>query len=349
MLPYWGLWLTFAAGALAPYRTLIGGRLTIPLMFAAVLLTVFVGLRWDVGADWLAYEFIFDRYRFVDLANAVTQTDPAFYFLVWTANDLGLNIWALNLFCAAIFIFGLLKFSLRQPNPWLALLVAIPYLVIVVGMSATRQATALGLAFYGLSLLGRRSLVHVFIWIFVGALFHASAVILAILVAASYARNRLQAVGLLLLAAAPGYYALFGAFDEYVRRYTESDVDSGGVWVRVAMNALPALLLLTFRRRFGFGADEQPVWTNLAILSLMLVPANLVIESTTVVDRLSLYATPLQLLVLSRLPQIFSRGGSGAALWTTAVVGYSGLTLAVYLLLATHAEYYLPYRFVTPW
>ena len=41
-------------------------------------------------------------------------------------------------------------FVRRQPMPWLGLLVAIPYLVIVVGMGYSRQAIALGLFYWHL-------------------------------------------------------------------------------------------------------------------------------------------------------------------------------------------------------
>lgn len=345
MLPYWLLWITFGAGAIA--RGGKGdGRLTPPLVLATVYVALFVGLRWQTGPDWLAYEHIFARYRHVDLIAAVTQTDPAFYLLMWTVNALGLPFSAFNLVCATFLSFGLLAFCRRQPMPWLAFAVAVPYLVIVIGMSATRQATALGFVFFALGLLGRRSLAQVLVWIFVGALFHASASIVGLVVAASYTKNRLHSAALIVVAAVPAYYVLFSAFDEYITRYSQADIDSTGVWARVVMNAMPALALLIFRGRFRISPDEVPVWRNFAILSLLLVPAGFLFESTTAVDRLSLYATPLQLLVLSRIPQAFSRSSSTAAVWTAGLVSYSALTLAVYLLMSAHARYYLPYRFI---
>lgn len=345
MLPYWLLWIMFGAGAIARGGKVVG-RLTMPLVLATVCLTLFVGLRWEVGPDWVAYEHIFARYRNADLATAVMQTDPAFYLLVWTVNALNLPFWALNLVCATFLSFGLLAFCRRQPKPWLAFAVAVPYLVIVIGMSATRQATALGFVFFALSLLGRRSLAQVLVWIFVGALFHASASIVGLLVAASYTKNRLHSAALIMVTAVPAYYVLFSAFDEYITRYSQTDIDSTGVWVRVVMNAIPALALLIFKGRFGISPDEVPFWRNLAILSLLLIPAGYVFESTTAVDRVSLYAIPLQLLVLSRIPQAFSRSSSTSSVWTGGIVSYSALTLAVYLLMSSHARYYLPYKFI---
>lgn len=349
MLPYWILWLVFAGGALARHASVGLKRPSWALIAATLFLALLVGLRFEVGPDWEAYKYMFHWMRFEDASSAATHGDPAFYLLMWLVHYFGFKLWGLNLICALIFAFGLFRFSVKQPNPWLAILVAVPYLVIVIGMSATRQATAIGFVLIGLSYLGDRSPVRVLFWILIGSLFHASAVILAALVGASYTKNRVQAAVLLIAAAIPAYYALFATFGEYVQRYTKQDVDSGGVGYRVAMNAIPAIVLLASRSRMFITEEQWSLWRNLAILSLLLIPALVYVESTTAIDRLSLYAVPLQILVLSRFPVSISRSPTETMVPTVAVIAYSALTLIVYLLFASHAESYLPYKFVRVW
>ena len=45
----------------------------------------------------------------------------------------------------------LIRFCLAQADPWLSVLIAIPYMVIVVAMGYTRQAVALGILMVGLA------------------------------------------------------------------------------------------------------------------------------------------------------------------------------------------------------
>lgn len=143
-----------------------------------------------------------------------------------------------------IFSFGLAAFCTTLPNPWLAILVAVPYLVIVIAMSALRQATAIGFILLALRGMGVKPLWKTIFWVLVASMFHASAFIVAVLIALSYIHNRIQALVLLIASALPAYYVLFSTFDEYLKRYGQHRIDSGGVAFRVAMNAIPAIILL---------------------------------------------------------------------------------------------------------
>jgi hypothetical protein len=181
-------------------------------------------------------------------------------------------------------------------------------------------------------------------WVLVASLFHASAFIVAVLIALSYAENRLQAAALLIASAIPAYYVLFSTFDSYLKRYGQHRVDSGGVTFRLAMNAVPALILLIKGSRSFSPRGEHAFWRALALLSLALLPTMLYLKSTTVIDRLSLYAIPLQILVLSSLPAQFSTSSATRIYPVMGVVAYAALTLLVYFTLGTFANSYLPYE-----
>ena len=77
-----------------------------------------------------------------------------------------------------IFSYGLSKFCLSLPRPFLALTVAIPYLVIVVAMGYSRQGLAIGLVLIALvALMDQKNLKFV-IFILIAASIHKSAIIL---------------------------------------------------------------------------------------------------------------------------------------------------------------------------
>src|SRR5215207_7514459 len=118
-------------------------------------------MRYWTGVDWSTYLRTWDAAGAISLPTLL-QTfggDPAFYTLLWFLRQSGLEYWSLNLVCAAVFTAGLVCFARRLPNPWLAAFIGVPYLGIVIAMSGTRQATAIGLVFFALLAFFKRRLI----------------------------------------------------------------------------------------------------------------------------------------------------------------------------------------------
>ena len=98
--------------------------------------------------------------------------------------------------------------------------------------------------------------------------------------------------------------------DRLIEGYVEAKYSSEGAAIRVAMNALPAIVFLLNRRSFALGPSEQKLWTYISLISLGAVAALVLTPSSTAVDRLALYGMPIQLFVWSRLPDVIGRGRS---------------------------------------
>jgi len=196
LLPYLLLFMFFAIGALfsesservavvsADGALASDGRPhrepTIPLMLVAggVLMAVMIGTRFRVGGEWDTYTFYWDYAAGATLPDMLTFGDPAYQFLNWAGQSLGLDIWSVNLVCGALFSWGLIRFARTQPLPWLVVVIAIPYLVTVVAMGYTRQAVAIGLLLGGLaSSFQGGSLLRFAAYVVLAALFHKTAVL----------------------------------------------------------------------------------------------------------------------------------------------------------------------------
>jgi hypothetical protein len=281
----------------------------------------------------------------VDLFKAMSMTDPLYGAINWMVAQAGGGIWTVNLICAMIFTYGLVSFSRWQPNPPLAMLVAVPYLVVVVAMGYTRQSAALGLVLVAITNVHRGSIVGAIFALFVAALFHKSSIILVPLFGLTASRGRFMnflmfgLLGIIL-------YFMFAssALDKLMNNYVEEQRSSSGAMVRVIMNVLPSMIFLLFRNRFGLHSKERMLWTIFSISSIASIAAVVYSPSSTVIDRLSLYLIPIQVLVLSRLPLIFGRGGRQSILVVALVVSYSLSVQVVWLVLAGHADNWIPYR-----
>jgi hypothetical protein len=345
MLPYWLLFMMFAAGAVAVRDQPGGATRSRPLLlFTMMLMALFIGVRFEVGPDWPTYLEIYKAASRLDFGDLVGHDDPGFYALMWLGRQLHVEIWALNLACAAIFASGLLAFARRQPNPWLAVTVAIPYLVIVVAMSGTRQATAIGFIFLGLAAFIDKKLYRFMFWVMCASLFHASALLMAVVVGLSYTRNRFQSIVLLCLAAFPAYYILSASFEVYIDRYGDTDIQSEGTIYRVMMNFIPAVYFLLNSKKFSAELHERVLWRNLALIALICVPLMLIVPSSTALDRVSLYVIPLQIYVLARIPTMLSASAKEYLVTTIGIIGLLAGVMLVYFTFSSHGEYYIPYQ-----
>ena len=342
LLPYWVLFAYFAGGALLSETDRAPRQRVSPfLVLGIVLIAMLIGLRYQVGADWDTYRLLFSYAGYVDLDRVVRLGDPGYQVLSWGVRNIGADLWLANLICAAIFVWGLARFAQVQPNPWLAMLVAVPYLVIVVAMGYTRQAVAIGILMAGLAAVHRGASTFRFV-LYVGAaaLFHKTAVVVLPLVVFASERNRL----INMLAGIVAIYMFYNSFladsvDKFVRNYIEAEYSSQGAAIRVVMNLVPAVLFLVLRRRLGFSDQERRMWFFHSVAAFGLLALLLVLPSSTAVDRLALYIMPLQIAVLSRVPLIF-----GARTGTIIVLLYSLAVQFVWLNFATHAEYWIPYQ-----
>jgi hypothetical protein len=345
MFPYWLLFAVFAAGAVTT-REQLGGPVRTRMLFASavILMTAMIGLRFGLGPDWSGYLSIFNFANQLDFGEVISHDDPGFYAVMWLVHRLQLEIWALNLICAVVFTWGLWVFAKRQPNPWLAVTVAIPYLVIVVAMSGIRQAAAIGFVFLGLAAFGDKKLYRFMFWVMCASLFHASALLMAVVVGLSYTRNRFQSTVLLCIAAVPGYFILSASFETYIDRYLNQTLQSEGTIFRVLMNFVPAAYLLLNSHRFTDERHQKTLWRNLAVLALTCLPLILFVPSSTALDRASLYIIPLQIYVLTRIPSIISEDAREYRIAVAAVVGVLATVLWVFFQFSTHGKYYIPYR-----
>lgn len=343
MLVYWLLFAYFAAGALLRLEAPQRRNASVALLAGSALVWIAIGLRYEVGADWKTYKFLYSYAGIASLARVLAFGDPGFQLLSWSIHRTGAEIWALNLICGLIFTWGLYRFARAQPDPWLAFVVAVPYLVIVVAMGYTRQAVAIGILMAGLASLHRgASVLRFAIYVAAAALFHKTAVVVLPPVIFAGRRNRL----LNALAGIAIFVLLYDLLLEqsvggFVRSYIEAEYSSQGAAIRVVMNLVPAILFLLFRKRLRFDGEQANVWKYFSLASLAMPVLLFVLPSSTAVDRMALYLIPLQIAVLPRLQYLFRAQQAGRAV----IILYSATVMFTWLNFATHARYWVPYHF----
>ena len=345
MLPYWLLFGFCAIGAILSQQR-NDGDARYPMMWVAgVAIALMVGMRYEVGADWINYLEMFEYLGRVSLEQAISRGDPSFNIVNWWAADNGWRIWVVNLVCGALFSWGLIRLCLTQPFPWIALTVAVPYIVIVVAMGYTRQGAALGIIMAGLAdYLRRESIMRLAAYVAFAATFHATAVLAFILVALTGRRNR-AASFIAAIAVSILFYNLFiaSSVDRFYGIYIKTGYSSQGALIRVLMDVTAGALFLAVGRRLAMGEVEYKVWRNFALASIVALIALAISPSSTAVDRAAIYLLPLQIAVFNRLPLAAHRNELSRFL----PVLLFGAVLFVWLSFAQHAKLWLPYQYFT--
>ncbi len=307
-----------------------------------VLFTIFIGFRDYVGGDWSNYLRHFQIIDYFSFEEVLKRSDPGYYIINWIMSDWGFEIYSVNLICGAIFTMGLIILCRQQPNPWLALIVAVPYMVVVVAMGYTRQAAAIGFVFWAIAALRKDQFKRFLILVALAATFHKSAVLMIGL--GLFLRGNGKALRTIAVVAIG--YGIWSAFladyqDTLWKNYVGADKQSQGAFIRVAMNFLPAVLFLIFRKQWKLVYKDYTLWLIIALGSVASI--FIVSFAPTAIDRVSLYFTPIQIVVFARLPQLLVRNVS-IQTSTWAIILYYLLVLFVWLNYATHARYWVPYN-----
>lgn len=341
MLPYW-LFFLIPAGVVLANQRLADKSKPYAWGLAWLVFSLAIGLRFEVGGDWFAYINLLEIHTAKNLWEVIAGGDPGYYLLNWFVGQAGGTIYWVNTLCGMIVMAGVVRFARSQPLPWLALLVAVPYLIIVVGMGYTRQSAALGLLLIGLVSLSNGQMRWFVFWVMLAATFHKSAVLMLPVAALASTSNRFWSllwVGLISLVG--GYLFVFDSAEQLWTNYVEAGYESQGGLIRVLMNAVPAMLFFVFRRYLRLTEGEDKLWFWMSVLSLACIP--LVVLSSTATDRVALYLIPIQMFVFARLPFVVT-DPQHRGLVTLGVVGYYGLVQAVWLFFAGHSFAWLPYQ-----
>ena len=353
----WAYWLLFLTPASLAFFPIKFDKNINYILWAIVglLCILIVGLRFQVGGDWDNYLFKLDQARLIDFGIAeITQSSfgnaIGYMIINWLALQLGGGIYFVNTFCATAFIVGLVLFCRKQPFPWVALAVAIPYMTCAVAMGYTRQSAAIGFFLMGLSILRPGNELKYFVLILLGSLFHLSVIITLPLII--LAREKIHwlaypLTGLFL-------YAVFNMLTQITTRggasmvegmtiiweYTRTRQSAGGA-LRTYLNAIPVFVALFYWNRIKMISTDYKIIKWMAIACLVAIPALSI--GPTLIDRLGLYLMPVQVALWPRLIAV-QRTTLLRSTWASMIIAFYGLVLYVFFHYAVHSHLWIPYR-----
>jgi hypothetical protein len=310
---------------------------------------VMIGFRYQVGMDWDNYiliqhgDYVQTDVRF---SQVFTRREPGFALLSWFAANIWGGIILVNVVSATVFCAGFFLFARRCSEPFIAIAVATPLLVIAFAMSGVRQAIAIGIIFALFASWDRRSAAARVGIVLLASLFHFSAVFVLVFIALAARLRPLVKLGAflgILILMTLAIYIDPTSVSAYSELYVagQRKLEAPGAIAHVGVVASAALLYLTNRRHWSRVHGENPLQTQLSVAALLSVP--LVVVSSVGAYRFALYLWPVAMYVWSSAPQMVARP-AGKTLYRVLAVVASATMLWGWLTYANNASAWLPYK-----
>ena len=310
----------------------------LPLFLIALVYVLFICFRFETGSDWRAYTRMYEVMSTMTFTDVLSYTEPGYAALNWLMAKAGIGLVGVNVVVGMIFIFGVIKFAKITPNPWLALVSVTPYLIIVIGMSATRQSAAIGLVFLVLANLNQSNIKKIGLSL-LAISFHYSAVIVLFFVLQSMKMTTWLRWSILIVGGLVSFAILKDTSKalEYNQTYAVANIVSPGAIQHAMLNGIPAIIYLLFIKKWNRVYGQVELMKILAIASLLSVA--MVFVSSTAVDRLALYLSPIQMLVYATLPVVFRN-----SIYSVAIIVMHFMILYIWMAYANTAIVFFPYR-----
>lgn len=319
------------------------------------LILIFIGARFEVGGDWGVYKYYFKTIKnypsFIEgfKIDIIAAKREIGYFLInWIGRNIG-GIFFINSICALIFTYCLFKFCRVMPNPWLALLTAYPYLIVVVAMGYVRQSVALGLIMLGLTYIFRMKFKSYIVIIFFASIFHVTSslfILLILLFKEFYSKINIIIFCIIIICF---YYIslrtglINNQFKGMLVNYLMGNYNSKGTFVRIIMCFLPSILFFLYQRRFNLSYAENRVWFFYSFITILIFILFFYAPASAGIDRFMLYMIPLTIFFYSSVPVVFSQKNKNDFLLILLIIVYNFLVLYIWLNYAVHSFAWLPY------
>lgn len=307
------------------------------------ILFIFIGFRDKTGGDWQVYLNNFKFYG--ENFSFFLRSDIGYELLSYLVYSTTGNFYVLNIIIGLFNIFCLYKFIIQLKNPVLAFFVSLPLIILILFMGFIRQGIAFSFLLLALTYIKNSNLKTYYLLIVIGILFHKSLIFFLIL--GIFIDKKI--IFKILIFFLSIFILLFffkdivSLYDTYLGKYKGVYYDaSRGATVRIALNLIPAIFLLSFRNKFKANINEKSFYVILSfVLLLMFLIKDLAI---TFVDRFNYYLIILQLYVFGNLENFNFENKNIIIIFKYFILFSYIFIYLFWLIYANHRIGWLPYK-----
>jgi hypothetical protein len=311
-----------------------------------VALFLFIGFRYEVGGDWEGYINYLDYAVGHPFMAFIGEDDIGYDAINWFGGNVFGGILLVNCICAILIVRGIFVFAYSLDSPYLALLIASPYYIIVVSTGYVRQAVAIALIASAVRDLARRESLGVFVKIVMASLFHKSALIFLVFLfrfKAQTKKDRFFGV-ILIFCISIVIACVYSEIATKIFSYIGSGYSSRGAILRVSDYLIASVAYFLWLRLTIIDTGVSGFYNACAVAGLFLFSSLFIIESTTIIDRISLYLIIFEMFVVSALASRIPKKSIARVAYVFVVILFCYLKLYVWIEYSDNASGWIPYR-----
>ena len=335
-------------------------------IFLAIGLSLFIGLRNEIGCDWEGYKKIFEltncipnlgnnQCDFNSIGNTfdyLTFKEVGFSSLNFIVKKFGGNYYYVKYISSLFFVIPLLYFCSNLKRPFLAILISYPYLITVIGLASIRQSIAIGFLMVCITELKRNKFYTYYLYNFLGNIFHYSSIIFIFLplLIQEKESHKLKKVKKALIIILPFIFIfiflsfflkdnyLIHQFNGYFNYPKTLPIKSTLIiWIMIT---IPSATIL-FNYKYFKSDDKNKFWRNFSIIGILMFFS--IFFNKIIALRSLLYFIPIKIYAFSNLTEIKIFHKSPRMVYL-AIIFFSISTLTIWLNFANHSYCYLPYK-----
>lgn len=301
-------------------------------------LLILIGLRNEIGGDWINYKIDFDRTSFFS-----TNIDLTFDVIKYLTKSIYNNYFLYNFLIAFIFLTPVYLLISKYELRWLIITAIFPICILLLGMGYLRQGIAFSMGLLFLSNVKNRNYLLAAIFLILSILSHKLSIIhLGVFILVFVLMFRKYLIFFILIVIALDIYFIF---PEIIERNIYFYL-GGGVY-QFSLGALPrmAIILLAcisivyvFNRKKEDLKEEEKFFFQLSLILIFLF--QLIFISSVFADRLFLYFQVILIYFFSNL-YIYKNYKKIYFFNFIIVISY----FFVWSIFGKFSSYWLPYKF----
>ena len=327
----------------------------------ALFFIVFIGLRYEIGCDWIQYENMFEKYSSLNIMQIVERNLFAKYKLQELGHifftKISPNIYFLNIIYSILFSLPLFYFCSSLKRKYFSLLISYPYYIVVIGMGPIRQAACISFLMVSILLISKKKYLISFFLTFFSLLIHQSSIIFNGIIFGSLFKkfNNIKLSGkiifLIILISLAFLYCLPSIIDKAYTYFTlYKKLDKNGtmiippaksailIWI---MNFVPSLIYLKNKRKFNLNNKLNTIFTSFCITEILLFPV--ILFQSVVGYRLLLYIFPTSIYITALIPDLNIINLQKNYI-VNILISIALISLIIWLKFAYHASCWVPYK-----
>ena len=279
-------------------------------------LLILIGLRFEIGGDWINY---LQNFKAINnsIFNYDTKNDFGILFktepVLLILNLITPNIYIFNLACALIFLLGLFILISDCDDKYLSLVVAIPFLILLVAFGYQKQSVTLGFIMLSYIFYIRNYYFYFVIFALLACFSHYSASFILIFIFYDLIIVKKLKINFktLMFIVVVFFIFLIISFDNIYRILINNYIvdefknKSQGVLPRLSVQIISIIIFLISYKFWNKRSELKRIIIFNTILTLIVLP--FFVLYSNLVDRMLFYFMIIQLMILGNLKNILNK------------------------------------------